>query len=91
MQDVDDNYWYPMQHDQVVAQDTAAALEGLDLADAAPQSPGMARAMSSDLEAVQEQQDHDLAEQKGPQLLEHAQNQLHSYCYTVNLTKRFPC
>ena len=69
MQDVDDNLWYPMQHDEVVAQDTAAALEGLDITGTAVISAGMPRAMSSsDLECAQAQQDWDdyeVTEQKG--------------------------
>lgn len=78
MQGVDDELWYPMQHDEVVAQDTAAALEGLDLASTAVPSPGMPRAMSSDLEYAQaedvddwQNQDYDAAEQKGASLTEH--------------------
>lgn len=66
MQDVGDNLWYPMQHDEVVAQDTAAALEGLDITCTAV---GMPRGMSSsDLEcaqAEQDWQDYDVTEQKG--------------------------
>lgn len=66
MQDVGDNLWYPMQHDKVFAQDTAAALEGLDITCTAS---GMPRAMSSsDLECAQAQQDwqdYDVTEQKG--------------------------
>ncbi|KAL3157768.1 hypothetical protein ABBQ32_012194 [Trebouxia sp. C0010 RCD-2024] len=64
--DVGDNLWYPMQHDKVFAQDTAAALEGLDITCTAS---GMPRAMSSsDLECAQAQQDwqdYDVTEQKG--------------------------
>ncbi|DBA86194.1 TPA: hypothetical protein ACH3X1_005701 [Trebouxia sp. C0004] len=67
---LDDNLWYPMQHDEVVAQDTAAALEGLDLAATVIPSPGMPRAMSSDLDCPQahdleDWQDYDPAEQTG--------------------------
>ncbi|KAL0052512.1 hypothetical protein WJX82_003279 [Trebouxia sp. C0006] len=67
---LDDNLWYPMQHDEVVAQDTAAALEGLDLAATVVPSPGMPRAMSSDLDCPQaheleDWQDYDPAEQTG--------------------------
>jgi hypothetical protein len=81
MQGLDDNLWYPMQHDEVVAQDTAAALEGLDLAATAVPSPGMPRAMSSDLDCPQayeleDWQDYDPAEQTGPAFLVHA-------CYSL--------
>ncbi len=70
MQGIDDNLWYPMQHDEVIEQDTAAALEGLDLAATAVPPPGMPRAMSSDLDCVQAQdlddlQDYDASEPKG--------------------------
>lgn len=69
MQDEGGNLWYPMQHDEVVAQDTAAALEGLDITGTAVPSAGMARAMSSsDLEcaqAHQDWQDYDVTQQKG--------------------------
>ena len=68
MQEVDDNLWYPMQHDEVVAQDTAAALEGLDITGTGVSSPGMPRAMSSDLECAQAPEgwhDYDVTEQKG--------------------------
>lgn len=76
MQGLDDNLWYPMQHDEVVAQDTAAALEGLDLAATVVPSPGMPRAMSSDLDRPQahdleDWQDYDPAEQTGPAFIVH--------------------
>ena len=81
MQGLDDNLWYPMQHDEVVAQDTAAALEGLDLAATVVPSPGMPRAMSSDLDCPQahdleDWQDYDPAEQTGPAFIVHA-------CYSL--------
>lgn len=59
-----------MQHDEVVAQDTAAALEGLDITGAAGPSAGLPRAMSSDLECAQAQDDwpdYDVTQQKGQQ------------------------
>lgn len=68
MQDVDDSLWYPMQHDEVVAQDTAAALEGLDITGTGVSTSGMPRAMSSDLECAQAQDDwqqYNATEQKG--------------------------
>lgn len=57
-----------MQHDEVVAQDTAAALEGLDITGTGVSTSGMPRAMSSDLECAQAQDDwqhYNATEQKG--------------------------
>ena len=68
MQDVDDSLWYPMQHDEVVAQDTAMALESLDITGTGVSTSGMPRAMSSDLECAQAPDDwqhYDVTEQKG--------------------------
>lgn len=61
-----------MQHDEVVAQDTAAALESLDITGAGVPAPGMPRTMSSDLEGAQAPDDwqhYDVTEQKGQQHL----------------------
>lgn len=62
-----------MQHDEVVAQDTAAALQGLDLTTTVNPSQGMPRAVSSDLDCAQAQdyddwQAYDAAEQTGSTL-----------------------
>ena len=70
MQDGDEKLWYPMQHAEVAAQDTAEALEGLDITGTAVASLGLPRAMSSDLDCAQAQDDfpdYDVNQQKGQQ------------------------
>ena len=70
MQGVEDSLWYPMQHDDLVEHDTAAALEGLDLTATAAPPLDAPRAMSSDLECIDAQglddwQGYDVAKQQG--------------------------
>ena len=85
-----------MQYDKVVEQDTAAALEGLHLT--ANAGPSMPRAMSSDLECLQDQElddwqepDIETAEQPGTLCLvlaslqgSHTDAQYHNVAMTLH-------